>query len=129
MFASIDHRDVPWRAGQDIELWPSRYNGEPASMVTRPNFQKNKRNPILVKFRECIEKTGEHPHWGDSWDTVMEYLDFADDFPRLTNADPEHVTHARKVLNRLASLTNDKESLVIEVPFQPGRDFYRKKDD
>jgi hypothetical protein len=93
-FASIDHHDVPWRAGQKIETYPAI--SQDYTMVTRPNFQHNPPNPILVEARIRGDFKG-----------MLRYLRRGTFFP---DAPEDRREHAQKVLTRLANLTNDKEN-------------------
>lgn len=91
-FASIDHHDMPWRAGQKVET----YSADPYTMVVRPNFQRNPTNRYLADIR---------------WDfkSIEEELSLVESHTTRRCFSRDEIDHARKVLQRLANLINDKE--------------------
>lgn len=79
----------------------------------RPEYERpqhNPTNPILARFRERIEKTGEEAYWGDNWDATMDYLDHAIDFSYHAKEPLIQLEHARRVLTRLATARTKEES-------------------
>ena len=74
----------------------------------RPGYRAPQ-NPILVAFREKVAERGEHPYWGDTYDSFMDWLDYEHDFGPTEGSVchgylPAHIEHARKVLTRLAAV-------------------------
>lgn len=104
IFASQDEATMPYRAGQHVTVQAVEINGQQGHIVSRPRFQKNEPNPILVAFRAtggdaavwhqavfAMEIYGGHREWDDP----RAY------FHSLTKATDEQVDHAERVLNRL----------------------------
>ena len=74
----------------------------------RPGYRAPQ-NPILVAFREKVAERGEHPYWGDTYDSFMDWLDYEHDFGPTEGSVchgylPAHIEHARKVLTRLVNI-------------------------
>ncbi len=116
IFASIRSEDIPFRAGQQVKVHPVTMDGEPWSIVIRDFEQTNEVNPILVAFREyearhpldthrlywlsalhSLEAFGGHHAWDHP----------GDEFHALTLATDAQADHARRVLTRLARLSEE----------------------
>ena len=83
------------KLGADSEFGEHRFD-------PRPEFDRQPRSRVT--------KAGENSYWGDSWDTTMDWLDWAteaDAFCRTEWITNQHLTRARAVLSRLAALQAD----------------------
>jgi len=90
------------RADTDMFRKGAPFNHERYRYLPRPEFDVPD-NPILARFRERIEETWEHPYWGDAWDSTMDYIGFASDFPYRVKETSAEIDHARRVLSKLAA--------------------------
>jgi hypothetical protein len=115
MFASIASKDIPWRAGQKVETFTDSADGTHYTLVRREFHQHNEPNPILVAFRQWLTIAS----WSTASEEALDWLDYARSAPRFEGesfklywaarmiAATEQVTHARRVLTRLANLRKE----------------------
>lgn len=107
IFASQDEATMPYRVGQAVTIQQVDVNGETGYVVTRPRFQTNKPNPVLVAFRAL---GGDAAVWHDAvfaveiYGGLREWDDPRSYFHSLTVATDEQVGHAEQVLHRLAQM-------------------------
>lgn len=97
MFSSIEPDKIPWRAGQEVAVYPT--SDEKVSLVARKIVQTNPPNPILVKYRESNERDRFWMRAGSwlSWPSPP-YPDGA-------------AEHARRVFKRLLAISPPAERI------------------
>jgi hypothetical protein len=100
MFASIESRDLPYRAGQAVTLHAVQLDGKPANLVTRTLKQHNIPNRALVHFRlmHGHKRGAEIQHAARAWASSLMTISLAGSYSI------REARHARRVLTLLALL-------------------------
>lgn len=110
MFASIQSKDIPWRAGQKVTTTTAHDAEHDYTLVMRDFRQHNEPNPYLVYARAHIRDD----HSPDPLGNLISWLDrdpagiiWCGLHETVAAARP-HIDHARRVLTRLAALTKEQ---------------------